>query len=643
MLVRRKHSLDATKCFNKNLSLHGRAAGAASGGTLSLAIVADLLALFLPLAFSSPLVTPTLAQSLQQQDSQASSPTPNPDTSTEDNPLEQTCNISGVPSLQLTKVVGSWVKAANWVEKPGMSMGRLIQKFGPQMMAYLNSSPWPDINHQARLARVPVIMYHDILPQKEVFFDITPEEFEQHLRLIHDNGLTPISLDQLVTHLRTGLPLPEKPILLTFDDGYESAYKYVYPLLKQYGYPAAFSIYTLNVGNNTGRDHVTWDQLREMTANPLVTISAHSVTHPQDVTVLSDDKLRMEVTESKRIIESKLGIPIRYFTYPEGKYDARVEKFVQEAGYLAALTMNDLEDRFAGQSKNLLAIDRIGQSKLQDAIAEAWGGPKLPSWSGGFDFATPIKVTKVTIDKNRLIVVSGGRPITIHANSRYQVPQIIAGTNAVAAVDGGFFSLHYLNSNEMIGPVFSQNENKFIPGLKYENMRSTGRPLVLISLQAVRFIPFDPTKHNTLEGIQAEMPNVTDAFIAAAWLVKDSQPQPASHFGNLVDFKIARNRAFWGINQEGQPMIGVTLNSVDAISLGASLAKAGLRDAVMVDSGASSSLAYKGKSLMAHLVGYELRPVPHVVALVAPPSANDSAQIAPHPGGGSGTCSFGRD
>jgi exopolysaccharide biosynthesis protein len=124
------------------------------------------------------------------------------------------------------------------------------------------------------------------------------------------------------------------------------------------------------------------------------------------------------------------------------------------------------------------------------------------------------------------------------------------------------------------------------------------------------------------------MPNVTDAFIAAAWFVRDNQPQPAKNFGNLVDFAVARNRAFWGINQQGQPMIGVTLNLVDAISLGQILTKAGFRDAVMVDSGASSSLAYKGKSLMANLVGYELRPVPHVVALVAPPSASDTSSCS---------------
>ncbi len=263
-----------------------------------------------------------------------------------------------------------------------------------ELLAYLNPTPWPEINPKARLTRVPVIMYHDIVPKKQVFFDVTKKEFEQHLHRLQSSGVTPISIDQLVTHLRTGLPLPEKPVLLTFDDGYESAYQYVLPLLKQYNYPVAFAIYTLNIGKNTGRDHVTWDQLREMAANPLVTIMAHSVTHPNDLTVLPDDKLRTEVMESKHLLETQLGIPISYFVYPAGKYDSRAENLVQEAGYEAALTMSDSEDRFAGESKNLLAINRIGQSRLPYAVIQAWGGPKLSSWTQKFDLIPSGKLTR---------------------------------------------------------------------------------------------------------------------------------------------------------------------------------------------------------------------------------------------------------
>ena len=290
--------------------------------------------------------------------------------------------------------------------------------------------------------------------------------------------------------------------------------------------------------------------------------------------------------------------------------------------------MNDNDERFAGDSESLLAIGRFGQSNLARAIAnpesnilaQATGGMNVPTWGGEFDFSANVTFNKTTIDRTDLLLISGGKPMTIHAKSRYQVPEILANTPAVAGVDGGFFSLKVLNSNVMVGPVLSQKASNFIPGNAGENPLLAGRPLVLIGDRAVKYIPFDPFLHNTLEGIQAEMPDVTDAFVAAAWLVKDGQPRSRESFGKLYGFDAARRRAFWGINQSGQPTIGVAPRNVDAVTLGAVLAKAGLRDAVMLDSGDSSSLAYKGELL----VPYTPRPVPHVVALM-PPDGGEKA------------------
>jgi len=588
------------------------------GGDLAWKLLLSVTLTFPVLLFA------TLAQAQdKQQDKQNDSSTPAPSLSH--------CPQASPYGNELTNLATQLLQTTNWTEDKTKLFEFLSLKLGSQLAAYFNSSPYPNINERAKLAKVPILMYHDILPKKQVFFDVTPQEFEQHLQFIKQQGFNPISYDQLVIHLRTGLPLPEKPIMLTFDDGYGGHYEYVYPLLKKYGYPAVFSIYTSGVGNNVGRSHVNWEQLKEMAADPLVTIAAHSVTHPKDLRRLSDDKLQMEVTESKQILESKLGIPIRYFTYPAGKYNQKVAAAVKKAGYLSALTMNDNDERFAGDSENLLAIGRFGQSNLARAIAnpkfsilsQASGGMKIPNWGGGFDFSANVTFNKTTIDRTSLLLISGGRPMTIHAKSRYQVPEILADTAAVAGVDGGFFSLKFLNSNIMIGPVLSQTASNFVPGNASENLKLAGRPLVLIGTQAVKYIPFDPFLHNTLEGIQAEMPDVTDAFVAAAWLVKDGQPRSRESFGNLFGFDAARRRAFWGINQAGQPTIGVAPRNVDAVTLGAVLVKAGLRDAVMLDSGDSSSLAYKGKLL----VPYTPRPVPHVVALL-PPDGDEKASCS---------------
>jgi poly-beta-1,6-N-acetyl-D-glucosamine N-deacetylase len=508
-------------------------------------------------------------------------------------------------------------KVATWVEEPALGLDELLSYFAGNVHAYFTPSVWPNLNAKARQARVPVIMYHDIVPQKKVFFDVTPQEFENQLQSIQRKGLTPISADDLLTHLRTGLPLPQKPILLTFDDGYLGHYTYVYPLLKKYRYPALFSIYTDKLDKKIGRPGINWDQLKEMAADPLVTIAAHSVTHPKDLSQLPAEQLEAEVRDSKQILEARLGTEIHFFTYPEGNYDRRVEAAAKENGYWAAFTMNDADEGFAGQSSNLLSIKRFGQSSLPRILDQAWGGAELPKWRLGFDFSAPVQRVDAVANETPFTMISGGRPMTIHAKSRYQVQEILAGTKAIAGVDGGFFSLQSLDSNIMIGPVFSQKTDQFIPGNPSENRKLAGRPLVLISPFAAAFVPFNPSKHNTLDGIGTEMPMVTDAFVAAAWLVKNSEPQPPAAFGSLFDFDAARHRAFWGINQGGQPKIGVSAEPIGSVNLGKALAKLGFRDAVMLDSGASTSLAYKGESL----VGYVPRPVPHVVSLVAPPSA----------------------
>ena len=512
-------------------------------------------------------------------------------------------------------------RLASWVDQPESALTAMVRSFGPQLAANLSPQAWPELSERSQLAKVPVLMYHDILPEKEVFFDVTYEEFEAHLQMIGEMGITPISMDQLVSHLRTGLPLPEKPVLLTFDDGYRGHFEHVFPLLEEYGYPGLFSIYTFKVGRDHGRPGMTWDQVQEMADSPLVTIAAHSVNHPADLTQVSDGDLRMEVEQSKRELEERLGMPIHYFTYPEGNYDERVAEVVEAAGFRAALTMDNWEDRFAGESQSLLAVDRIGQSQITWALEEAWGGPPSAEWGAAFNFGSPVQRAEVMVEDVPLSLIYGGKPVTIHADSRYQVNEIIAGTDIVAAVDGGFFSMQYLDSNQMIGPVYSRSTRQFIPGDPGENPLLNGRPLVLISDGNIRFMPFDAAKHNTLEGLREEMPGVADAFVAAAWLVKDGLPQSPESFNGLFDFDAPRHRAFWGINRAGQPVIGVTHDRIDAIYLGETLAQYGLREVVMLDSGASTSLAYRGESLM----GYIPRPVPHVVGLV-PPQRGQQAQ-----------------
>jgi len=97
-------------------------------------------------------------------------------------------------------------------------------------------------------------------------------------------------------------------------------------------------------------------------------------------------------------------------------------------------------------------------------MCSSLGGPELPTWSRRFDFSSPVQRTETTIDNTPFTLISGGKPITIHAKSRYQVQEIVDGTEAIAAVDGGLSKVFKPN---VMGPVLSQIAGiagKFIPG-----------------------------------------------------------------------------------------------------------------------------------------------------------------------------------
>ena len=120
---------------------------------------------------------------------------------------------------------------------------------------------------------LPVLMYHHMVPDGQACNDmtVTPSKFRSDLETILAMGYTPV----LPRELAAGDPLPEKPILITFDDGYRSNYDLVYPILQEYSVKACISIIVLMPDLPTD-NFCTWAQLREMTESGLVEVGSHS-------------------------------------------------------------------------------------------------------------------------------------------------------------------------------------------------------------------------------------------------------------------------------------------------------------------------------------------------------------------------------
>jgi peptidoglycan/xylan/chitin deacetylase (PgdA/CDA1 family) len=495
-----------------------------------------------------------------------------------------------------------------------------------------NDRPPFEIHPLARLSTVPAIMYHDVVgTYKQVWFDTTTAELRQHFEAIRAAGVTPVSMDQLYHHLRDGEPLPEKAILLTFDDAYLGQYENAYPLLKEFNYPAVYFVQTGFVGVPTSKDHFTWEQMQEMDRENLVSFAAHTISHPEDLRLFDDAKLRREIGESKRVMEEKLGHPIDYFAYPAGNRDERVKQYVADAGFKLSFTM---DTGFTGQSPNLLEVRRFNQFRLTEAIVGARTvlTQGLPTYDLTVD--RPLQVKEEILDRVRTLTIRGGRPATVHAEQRYNVSTLLQRYQATAGINGSFFSIPWINSasNIMVGPVMAANTKTFIPGRPEDNQAIRGRPLVLFGEDRISFLPFDPDTMNSLETIQQLMPDVTDLFVGGLWLVKDGKPLSGAE---LESFRLSsaweyRPRAFFGIDQRGQVVAGTTDTHINAKILAQILPQTGVKEAILLDSGFSTSLVYEDQILA---TGHSTdanpsRPVPHVILLYDLPKLWSQSEVS---------------
>jgi len=174
-------------------------------------------------------------------------------------------------------------------------------------------------------------------------YSMKTEEFRQNLQEIKARGFTVIPMSHVVEYYHGKRDqLPEKSLVITIDDGYRSVYLHAYPLLKEYGFPWVFYIYSDFV--NSGAGSVTWEQLKEMSKNGME-LGSHSKSHPflpkkggknQEQ---YDAWLDAEIVQSRKVIEEKTGVPVQTFAYPYGAFDKYVRAKTIQAGYEGIVTV----------------------------------------------------------------------------------------------------------------------------------------------------------------------------------------------------------------------------------------------------------------------------------------------------------------
>ena len=179
---------------------------------------------------------------------------------------------------------------------------------------------------------VAVLAYHKVSLSPGIY-SITPKLFEEQMRYLADNGFKPISLNDLTEALSGEKTLPDKSIILTFDDGYEDNYLTALPIMEKYGMRAAVFIAVDKVSRP---GYMSWDQITALRAKG-IDIGSHSLSHPS-LTDLSPAEQAKEIIASKTALEKRLGQSVDYLAYPNGKFDASMFTLLQQSGYRGAFS-----------------------------------------------------------------------------------------------------------------------------------------------------------------------------------------------------------------------------------------------------------------------------------------------------------------
>ncbi|MBU3113238.1 polysaccharide deacetylase family protein [Clostridium lacusfryxellense] len=206
---------------------------------------------------------------------------------------------------------------------------------------------------------VPVLMYHSISYQKDNPVRIPIKNFEEQLKYLKDNGYYTITLTDLYDYFMTDTPIPEKSVVLTFDDGYVDNYTAMLPALRKYNFKATIFVITSAIDKNA--NYLTSKQLIEMEKYG-VDIESHTVNH-ENLKDMPKDKQLETLVNSKKDLEKILNKQVNYFAYPYGGYSKTAIEAVREAGYKMAITT---DGRWSSKSDGILSLHRVYISSFHD-------------------------------------------------------------------------------------------------------------------------------------------------------------------------------------------------------------------------------------------------------------------------------------
>ena len=208
---------------------------------------------------------------------------------------------------------------------------------------------------------VPILLYHRFGPVVADGMTVTTPVFKAHLEYLRENGYTVIPLRQLVDYYLKKGPRPRpRSVVIVVDDGHESVYQYMLPVVREYQVPVTLFLYPSAISNASYA--LTWDQLRELKKTGLFDFQGHTYWHPnfkKDEKRLSrpeyEKAVDIQFNKSRVKLEKELGVRIDMLAWPFGIYNDWLIGKAQEAGYVAAFS---IEARHAVDNDPLMKLPR---------------------------------------------------------------------------------------------------------------------------------------------------------------------------------------------------------------------------------------------------------------------------------------------
>lgn len=243
-----------------------------------------------------------------------------------------------------------------------------------------------------------ILMYHGVLPDNSGQlgqYVISMSEFESDLKYLTENGYQTVGIEDVIDYVKTGTHLPQKAVMLTFDDGYYNNYVYAYPLLQTYSCCAVVSPiarwtdhYSETGVTDERYTHITWDNLREMLDSGLVEVGNHtydlhttnegrhgSAKKAGESVSVYQQLLETDLTRAQEQFQRRLGVTPSVFAYPFGAVSKEALSVLQDMGFEAAFTCEEKVNTLTRDEGCLFRLGRYrrphgisGEAYLKDIL-----------------------------------------------------------------------------------------------------------------------------------------------------------------------------------------------------------------------------------------------------------------------------------